>query len=324
MADKKFKISSKYSPAGDQPKAIEALTKGILEGEDTQTLLGITGSGKTFTIANVIQNVQKPTLIIAHNKTLAAQLYNEFKELFPDNAVEYFISYYDYYQPEAYIPRTDTYIEKSASINDLDERTRNFPREAGIDKIDSKLNSLNNMMISGAKTNQVFNQVFEYLAEWVDNASVLINTIADRVESLDEIEQIKAMLTDLKAEAEDDSESIELVEALGNVFEKQTKRISSLEAKLDKIIVENTINSTKKFDLTPLEDTINKFLVAVDEKMSAQQDKINSLEAKLEDALELLDGKDTAQLTKKVGGMDRQIAKLNKSIEKIASHVVEK
>ena len=122
MADKKFKISSKYSPAGDQPKAIEALTKGILEGEDTQTLLGITGSGKTFTIANVIQNVQKPTLIIAHNKTLAAQLYNEFKELFPDNAVEYFISYYDYYQPEAYIPRTDTYIEKSASINDEIDR----------------------------------------------------------------------------------------------------------------------------------------------------------------------------------------------------------
>ena len=124
MEKRKFKISSKYSPAGDQPKAIEALTKGVLEGDDTQTLLGITGSGKTFTIANVIQNVQKPTLIIAHNKTLAAQLYNEFKELFPDNAVEYFISYYDYYQPEAYIPRTDTYIEKSASINDEIDRLR--------------------------------------------------------------------------------------------------------------------------------------------------------------------------------------------------------
>ena len=124
MEKRLFKISSKYSPAGDQPKAIEALTKGVLEGDDTQTLLGITGSGKTFTIANVIQNVQKPTLIIAHNKTLAAQLYNEFKELFPDNAVEYFISYYDYYQPEAYIPRTDTYIEKSASINDEIDRLR--------------------------------------------------------------------------------------------------------------------------------------------------------------------------------------------------------
>ena len=122
--DKKFKISSKYKPSGDQPKAIEKLVEGINKGFDTQTLLGITGSGKTFTIANVIEQVQKPTLIIAHNKTLAAQLYNEFKELFPDNAVEYFISYYDYYQPEAYIPRTDTYIEKSASINDEIDRLR--------------------------------------------------------------------------------------------------------------------------------------------------------------------------------------------------------
>ena len=124
MTEHKFKISSKYKPAGDQPKAIEQLVEGINKGYDTQTLLGITGSGKTFTIANVIEQIQKPTLIIAHNKTLAAQLYNEFKELFPDNAVEYFISYYDYYQPEAYIPRTDTYIEKSASINDEIDRLR--------------------------------------------------------------------------------------------------------------------------------------------------------------------------------------------------------
>ena len=122
--DKKFKISSKYKPSGDQPQAIEKLVEGLNKGYDTQTLLGITGSGKTFTIANVIEKVQKPTLIIAHNKTLAAQLYNEFKELFPENAVEYFISYYDYYQPEAYIPRTDTYIEKTASINDEIDRLR--------------------------------------------------------------------------------------------------------------------------------------------------------------------------------------------------------
>lgn len=124
MKYKEFKINSKYKPAGDQPKAIEALVKGIKDGSDAQTLLGITGSGKTFTIANVIEKIQKPTLIIAHNKTLAAQLYNEFKELFPDNAVEYFISYYDYYQPEAYIPRTDTYIEKTASINEEIDRLR--------------------------------------------------------------------------------------------------------------------------------------------------------------------------------------------------------
>lgn len=124
MEDRKFVINAKYKPSGDQPKAIEQLVDGINSGFDAQTLLGITGSGKTFTIANVIEKVQKPTLIIAHNKTLAAQLYNEFKELFPDNAVEYFISYYDYYQPEAYIPRTDTYIEKSASINEEIDRLR--------------------------------------------------------------------------------------------------------------------------------------------------------------------------------------------------------
>ena len=119
-----FKIHSKHSPSGDQPTAINSLVEGLQAGMDSQTLLGITGSGKTYTIANVIQKMQMPTLVIAHNKTLAAQLYNEFKELFPENAVEYFISYYDYYQPEAYIPRTDTYIEKSASINDEIDRLR--------------------------------------------------------------------------------------------------------------------------------------------------------------------------------------------------------
>ncbi|MBQ3311302.1 excinuclease ABC subunit UvrB [bacterium] len=124
MEQKKFKLHSNYTPSGDQPQAIKQLVNGVNLGFDTQTLLGITGSGKTFTIANVIEQVQKPTLIIAHNKTLAAQLYNEFKELFPENAVEYFISYYDYYQPEAYIPRTDTYIEKSASINEEIDRLR--------------------------------------------------------------------------------------------------------------------------------------------------------------------------------------------------------
>lgn len=119
-----FKIESQYKPSGDQPKAIKELVEGLNKGYDSQTLLGITGSGKTFTIANVIEQVKKPTLVIAHNKTLAAQLYNEFRELFPNNAVEYFISYYDYYQPEAYIPRTDTFIEKSATINDEIDRLR--------------------------------------------------------------------------------------------------------------------------------------------------------------------------------------------------------
>jgi excinuclease ABC subunit B len=119
-----FKLTSDFSPTGDQPEAIRQLTEGILRGDYAQTLLGVTGSGKTFTIANVIQQIQKPTLVFSHNKTLAAQLYGEFKQFFPENAVEYFVSYYDYYQPEAYIPVTNTYIEKDLSINDEIEKLR--------------------------------------------------------------------------------------------------------------------------------------------------------------------------------------------------------
>lgn len=120
----KFKLVSKYKPSGDQPKAIEALSNGILSGKKEQILLGVTGSGKTFTMANVIAKVNKPTLVLAHNKILAAQLCSEFKEFFPENAVEYFVSYYDYYQPEAYIPSTDSYIEKDSSINDEIDKLR--------------------------------------------------------------------------------------------------------------------------------------------------------------------------------------------------------
>lgn len=122
--EQRFKLISDYKPTGDQPQAIETLVKSINAGNRNQTLLGVTGSGKTFTMANVIERVQKPTLVICHNKTLAAQLYSEFKMFFPDNAVEYFVSYYDYYQPEAYIPQTDTHIEKDASINEDIERFR--------------------------------------------------------------------------------------------------------------------------------------------------------------------------------------------------------
>ncbi|MGB0979852.1 MAG: DEAD/DEAH box helicase family protein, partial [Croceimicrobium sp.] len=120
----KFEIQSEYSPTGDQPQAIKELTAGMNEGERYQTLLGVTGSGKTFTVANVIKEINRPTLVLSHNKTLAAQLYSEFKQFFPNNAVEYFVSYYDYYQPEAYIPTTGTYIEKDLSINDEIEKLR--------------------------------------------------------------------------------------------------------------------------------------------------------------------------------------------------------
>src|ERR1700682_4925861 len=119
-----FELVSEYAPAGDQPQAIEKLTAGIVSGAKHQTLMGVTGSGKTFTVANVIKNVNRPTLVISHNKTLAAQLYAEFKSFFPNNAVEYFVSYFDYYQPEAYIPRTDTFVEKDSSVNEEIERLR--------------------------------------------------------------------------------------------------------------------------------------------------------------------------------------------------------
>ena len=119
-----FKLVSPFQPTGDQPDAIRQLTDGVLNGTKAQTLLGVTGSGKTFTIANVIKNIGRPTLVLSHNKTLAAQLYSEFKAFFPDNAVEYYVSYYDYYQPEAYLPSTDTYIEKDLAINDEIDKLR--------------------------------------------------------------------------------------------------------------------------------------------------------------------------------------------------------
>lgn len=124
MEERLFKLSSKFKPSGDQPQAIDALCESVAKGSKYSTLVGVTGSGKTFTMANVIERLNRPALIISHNKTLSAQLYSEFKEFFPDNAVEYFVSYYDYYQPEAYIPQTDTYIEKDSSINDDIEKLR--------------------------------------------------------------------------------------------------------------------------------------------------------------------------------------------------------
>jgi len=132
----RLRLVSEFQPKGDQPQAIEALAEGVLEGAQHQVLLGVTGSGKTFTVANVIERVQKPTLVLSHNKTLAAQLYGEFKELFPDNAVEYFVSYYDYYQPEAYIPSTDTYIEKDTLINDEIDKMRHSATRSLLERND--------------------------------------------------------------------------------------------------------------------------------------------------------------------------------------------
>ncbi|HVT55790.1 MAG TPA: DEAD/DEAH box helicase family protein, partial [Xanthobacteraceae bacterium] len=133
---KKFKLVSPYQPKGDQPQAIEELVKGANEGERMQVLLGVTGSGKTYTMAQVIERTQRPALILAPNKTLAAQLYGEFKSFFPENAVEYFVSYYDYYQPEAYVPRTDTYIEKDSAINEQIDRMRHAATRALLERDD--------------------------------------------------------------------------------------------------------------------------------------------------------------------------------------------
>ena len=130
MEARPFRLRADYQPAGDQPEAIAKLVEGLESGLAQQTLLGVTGSGKTYTIANVIDRLQRPTLVMAHNKTLAAQLYGEFREYFPDNSVEYFVSYYDYYQPEAYIPRTDTYIAKDADINEEIDKLRHAATRA--------------------------------------------------------------------------------------------------------------------------------------------------------------------------------------------------
>ncbi|CAA9529221.1 MAG: Excinuclease ABC subunit B, partial [uncultured Sphingomonadaceae bacterium] len=133
---KRFTIVSDYSPAGDQPAAIAEITEAMREGEQTQVLLGVTGSGKTFTMAKVIEELQRPALVLAPNKILAAQLYGEFKSFFPDNAVEYFVSYYDYYQPEAYVPRSDTYIEKESSVNEAIDRMRHSATRSLLERDD--------------------------------------------------------------------------------------------------------------------------------------------------------------------------------------------
>ena len=130
----RFEVVSPYQHTGDQPEAVEKLAQGFMDGKKFQTLLGVTGSGKTFTMANIIEKIQKPTLVIAHNKPLAAQLYNELKEFFPNNAVEYFVSYYDYYQPEAYVPSTDTYIEKDSSVNDEIDKLRHSATAALVER----------------------------------------------------------------------------------------------------------------------------------------------------------------------------------------------
>ena len=154
-----YRLHQPFPPAGDQPVAIGQLVEGVEDGLSFQTLLGVTGSGKTYTIANVIQQVQKPTLVMAHNKTLAAQLYGEFKAFFPNNAVEYFVSYYDYYQPEAYVPSSDTYIEKDASINEHIEQMRLSATKALLERKDVIIVATVSAIYGLGDPNNYFNMV---------------------------------------------------------------------------------------------------------------------------------------------------------------------
>ena len=160
--ENKFKLHSEYKPTGDQPEAIRKLTEGVLRGDRMQTLLGVTGSGKTFTMANVIANVNRPTLVLAHNKTLAAQLCSEFREFFPENAVEYFVSYYDYYQPEAYIPGKDVYIEKDAMINDEIDRLRHSATSSLFERRDVIIVSSVSCIYSLGDPTEYLNQAQSY------------------------------------------------------------------------------------------------------------------------------------------------------------------
>ena len=171
-----FELVSDFAPTGDQPQAIEELVKGFKEGNQFETLLGVTGSGKTFTMANVIAQLNKPTLILAHNKTLAAQLYSEFKAFFPHNAVEYFVSYYDYYQPEAYVPSTDTYIEKDSSINDEIDKLRHSATAALIERKDVIVVSSVSCIYGIGSKNDYAKMMILYCSStcyWYDNANYI-------------------------------------------------------------------------------------------------------------------------------------------------------
>jgi excinuclease ABC subunit B len=182
----RFDLVCNYKPSGDQPVAIEQMTEGLMRGMQAQTLLGVTGSGKTFSAANVIQNVQRPTLVISHNKTLAAQLYNELREFFPNNAVEYFISYYDYYQPEAYIPRTDTFIEKTASINEEIDRLRHSATRSLFERRDVIVVSSVSCIYGLGLPENYFNAAIRlHIGQEVDRENLLLHLIQNQYQRND-------------------------------------------------------------------------------------------------------------------------------------------
>jgi excinuclease ABC subunit B len=274
MSNHRFKLQAQYKPAGDQPKAIEQLVAGLKKGYVNQTLLGVTGSGKTFTMANVIEQIQKPTLVIAHNKTLAAQLAQEYKEFFPDNAVHYFVSYYDYYQPEAYIPVTDTYIEKEAMINEEIDRLRHASTQALLSRKDVIIVA-SVSCIYGLGSPEEYEKV---------NLKIEVGMEISRAEMIRKFINIhfERNNTDLKpGEFRAVGNSLEIMP----VNEKLIYRITFVENKIESIVkmdsvTRRIVNEEKVFFLFPAKH----FITNEEEKKKA----IVSIKAELEAQLKLL------------------------------------
>src|SRR5574344_2049775 len=235
-SDRKFKLVAPYKPSGDQPQAIAELTKGILAGKRAQTLLGVTGSGKTFTMANVIANTNRPTMILAHNKTLAAQLYGEMREFFPHNSVEYFVSYYDYYQPEAYVPASDTYIEKDAQVNDHIEQMRLSATKALLERNDVIIvASVSAIYGLGAPETYLKMMLHLSVGEIIGQKDILLR-LSDLQYTRNEIDfsrahfRVRGDVIDIfPAESEDEAIRIEL-------FDEEIERISSFDPLTGKFI----------------------------------------------------------------------------------------
>ncbi len=233
---KKFEIKSKFSPAGDQPKAISSLIDGLNDGEAGLTLLGVTGSGKTYTIANLISEVQRPTLVLAHNKTLAAQLYGEFKEFFPKNAVEYFVSYYDYYQPEAYVPSTDTFIEKDASLNEHIQQMRLSATKAILERSDTIIVATVSSIYGLGDPRQYFSMVLHLVRGDMIDQRKLVRKLADLQYKRNDIElqrgtyRVRGDIIDIyPAESEDEAIRLELFDeeiASISLFDPLTGEVS--------------------------------------------------------------------------------------------------
>ena len=233
---KQFKIHSRFTPAGDQPTAIKALVEGLNDGEVHQTLLGVTGSGKTFTIANVINEVQRPAMIMAPNKTLAAQLYGEMKEFFPENSVEYFVSYYDYYQPEAYVPASDTFIDKDAAINEHIEQMRLSATKALIERGDTIIVATVSAIYGLGEPESYFQMVLHLVKGDLIKQRDILRRLAEMQYTRNDIElrratyRVRGEVIDIFP-AESDSEALRV-----ELFDDEVERLSLFDPLTGEII----------------------------------------------------------------------------------------